>query len=323
MGSVTLAAYGELARGRGKQRVGTIVLRPERAGSTRRGQTGWLSDPRKQAASIFRRSLSELARRRSEARHGRPERSRASQGAGDREREAARRAREGTPSPGRCDDPHVPRNRRGGRTGESLRRPGPELQAPDGLVRPLRLSRALSLDRLLRYLDEAEQPPRSVVITFDDGYLDNLALAAPVLGRFGFPATVFVVTGEVGGVADWTPEPALNGRRLLSWEGLAALCASGSVDLGAHTRTHLSLRSSDLETARAEIEGSLEDLRGRGFSARSFAYPFGHSTPDTRAFVRDAGFASALGVQPGRPRTDTAPRPSFDRRPKLGRCQPP
>lgn len=164
----------------------------------------------------------------------------------------------------------------------------------------------LSLDRLLGHLESGEPPPpRSVVITFDDGFVDTLTLAAPALERFGFPATVFVVTGEVGGAASWTPDPALNGRALLSWEGLAALCKRGPFDLGGHTRSHCSLRTASPEVARAEIEGSLVDLRSHGYGPRSFAYPFGHSTPGARDSVREAGFGAALGVQPGRAGTDS------------------
>ena len=161
--------------------------------------------------------------------------------------------------------------------------------------------RVLSLDRLLRYLDDGGRPPRrTVVITFDDGFVDTLTLAAPVLARFGFPATVFVVTGEVGSVAQWTPDPALNGRPLLSWEGLAALSEPGAIALGATRAATAPLRTASPEIARAEIEGSLADLRARGYRPQSFAYPFGHSTPEARKLVSEAGFGAALGVQPGR-----------------------
>ena len=161
--------------------------------------------------------------------------------------------------------------------------------------------KVLSLDQLMRHRATGEPPPsRAVVITFDDGYVDNLTLAAPVLERFGFPATVFVVTAEVGGAATWTSDPGLEGRELLSWEDLAALCDSGRIALGAHTRTHLSLRECEPATARLEIEGSLDDLRQRGFDTGWFAYPFGYSTAEARASVRNAGFAAAVGILPGR-----------------------
>lgn len=58
--------------------------------------------------------------------------------------------------------------------------------------RPIALSEAA--DRLAR---SERLPPRSICITFDDGYLDNLHVAAPILAELGIPATVFVATGAV------------------------------------------------------------------------------------------------------------------------------
>ncbi len=58
--------------------------------------------------------------------------------------------------------------------------------------------KVISLDALAQMLEEGRSAdPGSVVITFDDGYLDNLEIAAPILARHGFPATVFLATGYI------------------------------------------------------------------------------------------------------------------------------
>lgn len=119
-------------------------------------------------------------------------------------------------------------------------------------------------------------PARSVVLTFDDGFTNFYEAAWPVLKRHNFTATLFVVSGHVGGRNDWAPPPAHLGlRALLSWGQITELAASG-MEIGSHTRTHPDLRRcSDAEVAR-ELTGSrmeIEDQLSR--QVRTFAYPFG------------------------------------------------
>jgi peptidoglycan/xylan/chitin deacetylase (PgdA/CDA1 family) len=92
--------------------------------------------------------------------------------------------------------------------------------------------RPLSLAELVRALAEGVVPRGEVVITFDDGYLDNLVEAKPLLERHDVPATVFVVSGYVG-----------SGRSFW-WDELERICTSPPVlpdrlelNLGGTTRT--------------------------------------------------------------------------------------
>ena len=158
----------------------------------------------------------------------------------------------------------------------------------------------LALDDLIGDRREGRLPPAgAVVITFDDGYADALEVAAPILRHFGFPATAFAVSGCVGRTADWQGTGGLSGRRLLDWEGLAALVRSG-LTIGAHSRTHPRLPELEEEQASAEVAGSRADLeRGLDTPVRSFAYPFGQTSPQTVAAVERAGFAGACGILRG------------------------
>lgn len=119
---------------------------------------------------------------------------------------------------------------------------------------------------------------RRVAITFDDGYLDNLEVAAPILCELGLPFTVFV-----------TSEFVRNGKAgFLSRAALRALAALPGAQIGAHGAHHVALTQCDDATLRNELTSSrhyLQDVLGS--EVRTLAYPYGAA--DSR--VRDAALA--------------------------------
>jgi peptidoglycan/xylan/chitin deacetylase (PgdA/CDA1 family) len=154
------------------------------------------------------------------------------------------------------------------------------------------LTDALAAGRLL--------PPRTVVITFDDGYEDVYREAIPVLSRYGFTGTIFVVSGAVGGAAVWGSEPALTGRPLATRPQLQAMAAAG-IEIGAHTASHPALTALPYPARRNEIQRSRGDLeRIVNRPVTSFAYPFGSYDYETTVAVRTAGFAAACCSRSGR-----------------------
>jgi peptidoglycan/xylan/chitin deacetylase (PgdA/CDA1 family) len=145
---------------------------------------------------------------------------------------------------------------------------------------------------------------RTVAVSFDDGYADNLTAAAPIAARLGFPITVFV-----------TVQPVLDGRpfpwdereehgRPLTVEELRRLAALPGVGIGAHTMTHPRLSSIPLEDQRRELTESrrrLAELTSRPVDL--FAYPFGKPGdvgPETPRLAEEAGYRAAFLSQAGR-----------------------
>jgi len=158
--------------------------------------------------------------------------------------------------------------------------------------------RGVEFAEVARCLRERELPPRrAVAITIDDGYRDNLEVAAPLLRQRGFPATVFLVSGKLGGVNDWTTEGALANRPLLSPEQVDELRERG-ITIGAHTRRHPELPEEGDEAVEEEVGGSREDLRPRFGEVATFAYPFGLFDERAVAAAADAGFEGACTVEP-------------------------
>jgi len=167
----------------------------------------------------------------------------------------------------------------------------------------------LSLTAAVAALREGQYlGPNVVVITFDDGYADNHDCAAPVLERFGLPATFFLTVGLVGSSQAFEHDHGSPHRFAnLTWEQVRDLAARG-FEIGSHALTHRNLAQCSLDEARREIMESREILeRMLGRPVHCFAYPFGgrHDvTPEVLREICDAGFdvvASAYGgVNAGR-----------------------
>jgi peptidoglycan/xylan/chitin deacetylase (PgdA/CDA1 family) len=148
--------------------------------------------------------------------------------------------------------------------------------------------RGVSLrDALIHRESHKAWPERSVALTFDDGYANFYEVAAPALAARDFTATVFVVSGHIGGRNDWEQPPAgLGSRPMLSWSQLSELSSAG-IEIGAHTRRHKDLRRLSTLEARDEIGGSRAEIEDRlGRPVESFAYPFGYVSPDALEIVR-------------------------------------
>jgi len=134
-------------------------------------------------------------------------------------------------------------------------------------------------------------PPRTVIITIDDGYEDSANVALPVLAALAMTATVFITTGFIG--------TRVRGSRMVSWPQLRELHEAG-IEIGAHGHTHVALDIVGAQQARSEIISSrhiLED--GLAVPVESFAYPHGYYTRRLAGEVAGAGYRSASAARNG------------------------
>jgi glycosyltransferase involved in cell wall biosynthesis/peptidoglycan/xylan/chitin deacetylase (PgdA/CDA1 family) len=160
--------------------------------------------------------------------------------------------------------------------------------------------KVISLDEFLQCRTHHRLPPaRSLVITIDDGYLDTHKLAFPILARYQYPVTVFLVSEEVAASNRWSGDADLLGRPLLSWTDVDELHAQG-VQFGSHTRTHPHLTRLPTGSLREEIRGSRADIEEKlRVPIRVFAYPYGESDPRVESVVNEAGYLASCGIEPG------------------------
>ena len=157
-------------------------------------------------------------------------------------------------------------------------------------------------------------PAKSVAITFDDGYADNLHNALPLLAKYDASATIYMVVDRHD--RDWSTakkthhntgelarEPKLND------EELQRLVASGRIEIGSHTLTHINLRTTAADDKRRELVESRRLLQAQtGQAVASFAYPFGIYGDEDVALAREAGYTTAVttidGIDTRTPRPD-------------------
>jgi len=191
---------------------------------------------------------------------------------------------------------------------------------PGAKFNKLRVS-PIKFDKQLRWLKEdgwhfavmsdleqsANLPSKTVILTFDDGYEDNLLNADPLLERYGAKATLYVVEDRFD--RDWSTSKKahhdsgeLMREAKLSDAQLEQMIASGRWELGGHTRTHANLAKLDVTQRDVEISQARQSLASR-FSVplQSFAYPFGIYGAEDVASVRAAGFTTAVTTKEGIP----------------------
>jgi len=168
--------------------------------------------------------------------------------------------------------------------------------------------RAMTFAQIVEALRGGQPLPRRVfALTFDDGYQCVGDAAAPILERYGFPATVFVVSEAAGGGNTWdgiTGRPVLP---LMAWDRLRELDKAGW-EMAGHTRTHPHLNELDDAGALQEIsEGKAATEAQLGTRLQTFCYPFGHFNVRTPALVQAAGFTGACTTRSGLAKRDTDP----------------
>ena len=132
-------------------------------------------------------------------------------------------------------------------------------------------------------LQEVQKRPGCVALTFDDGYESFRTIAAPLLERYGFPATVFIVSGFCGADNQWPGQGAgIPTLRLMDWDEVREISHRG-FEIGAHTVRHpnlCGLASNEAAREMLECKESIEEQLH--CSVNQFAYPYGKIPKDVR-----------------------------------------
>lgn len=145
-------------------------------------------------------------------------------------------------------------------------------------------------------MNAPERNRKQVVLTFDDGYMDFMTHAVPVLQKHGYAAMLMVVTDRIGGRNEWD-EGRAEQVPLMGVSELREAHSSG-IWIGSHSKTHPAMATLDAAVAKAEIvesKAKLEDLLGEPVPI--FCFPYGSSSPAVQSTVQEAGFLAAYGIE--------------------------
>ena len=138
-------------------------------------------------------------------------------------------------------------------------------------------------------------PPNPVMLTLDDGYLDNYSIAAPILEKYGFPASFYIISEKVG-----TPE-------YMNWDQVAGLDSKG-MDVGSHTATHADLTTLPGTELKRELKDSAAALETHlGHPVYWLCYPAGKYDADVERYAQEAGYLLATTTKTGEKQSGSAP----------------
>ena len=145
-------------------------------------------------------------------------------------------------------------------------------------------------DKAVEYIQKKKKaPPKTVLITFDDGTYDLYQYAYPVLKKYDFPATMFIITSKMG-------QPGW-----LGWGQVQEMSNSGLITIGSHTKSHLWLPTTGSVKVMDELVDSKRILE-KWLSKRVdyFCYPIGAYNDRVKRFVKESGYKAAFVTNPGR-----------------------
>jgi peptidoglycan/xylan/chitin deacetylase (PgdA/CDA1 family) len=149
----------------------------------------------------------------------------------------------------------------------------------------------ISLDELVKGIkDKKKFKHKTIVITIDDGYKDNFTYAYPILKKYDFPATIFIITNFIGNRPDY-----------MNWDEIRAMSKDSVISFGGHTKNGIYLPSiKKKEILWDEIAGCkklIEDKIKK--PVKYFCYPIGGFSEEVKVFVKKAGYKGACTTNRG------------------------
>jgi len=143
----------------------------------------------------------------------------------------------------------------------------------------------ITTELLIKAINEgADLPPRPILITFDDGHLNNYTTAFPIMQKYGFTGVLYIVANYMGT------------DQYMNADQIKEMAAAGW-EVGSHSVNHLDLTSLDPERQRYEVVDSRTILEDKlGVPVLTIAYPFGISNSSVIDYAHFAGYIGGMSL---------------------------
>jgi peptidoglycan/xylan/chitin deacetylase (PgdA/CDA1 family) len=143
----------------------------------------------------------------------------------------------------------------------------------------------ITTELLIKTITEgANLPPRPLIITFDDGHLNNYTTAFPIMQKYGFTGILYIVANYMGA------DQYMNADQIKEM-------ASAGWEVGSHSISHSDLTALEPERQRYEVVDSREILEAKlGVPVLTFSYPFGKSDSGVIDYVHFAGYVAGMSL---------------------------
>lgn len=143
----------------------------------------------------------------------------------------------------------------------------------------------ITTELLVKAISEgADLPPRPIILTFDDGHLNNYTTAYPIMKKYGFTGALYIV-GKYMGTPEYMNVDQIKEMANDGWE------------VGSHSMSHLDLTSLDHQQQQYEIVESRKFLEDKlDVPIQTFSYPFGINDPAVINLTYSAGYIASMGT---------------------------
>jgi Predicted xylanase/chitin deacetylase len=152
----------------------------------------------------------------------------------------------------------------------------------------------ISVKELIGFIErKAPLPPKPVMITFDDGYVNNFELAYPLLKRYGCKAVFFIPSAGIGKTNWWDrlAEPLMNVDQLLGLD-------TSLIEIGLHSTDHKHYGKILPEQIEVDMHQSISAFRHSGIPfVPAFAYPYGGRPKNKENYAHMVRVFSSMGIK--------------------------